>query len=582
VQKNTLINFLVTGCFVMVSGCSTLSSVLKTERGVEPELANAKSAPFKKAAVTSAIQADLLYVLLVSEIAGQRGELELALDGYMKAARLTGDTRVAGRAAQIAWFAQRKNESSEAIGIWLKAEPDSLEANRLKLGWLIADKREVEALAQLERLLLLPTAEIEQELVSMAKRLGKLPDKQWALAFMERVADRYEERAEAHYAFALLAFQQGNLAAVSGKLKRARALRPSWVKPMVLESQVRVKEGQFPEAAAVINRALEIEPDNNKLALLQAQLLLASGDLEGAKRAFGLIVEGSPRNYDALYSLALLELRGGEVEAAKKRFESLLAIRKWSTQSSFYLGRIAMKGGFYEEAVEQFDRVAGGGFYLDSQLGVVQAFVKMGRIADARKRLGVLRDRFPEKKNRFNLLEGEILRVSKQYQLAFDFYSKVIERQPNAHALLYARALVAGELGKLDILEEDLLKILSTKPEDVDALNALGYMLASRTERYEEAERYLSRALLLEPNNAAILDSYGWLQFKKGHFEEALSYLRRSFRLNKDAEIAAHLGEVLWVLGRKEQAKEVWQKANKSAPDNKYIRALKERFRGAF
>ncbi len=581
VLKIVLASFLAMVNLVLFSGCATVPPRLE---GVETDVA--AIAPKQKTEASespgSAIQADLLYVLLTSEIAGQRGQLDLALDGYMKAMRSTHNSQVAERAAKIAWFSQRQSQAIEAINVWLSEEPTNIEANRLKVGWLMANGDMDEALAQIDALLSLPEVDSKQEMIGLAQRVGKLPDREQSLAFMRGVVEKYDDRAEAHYAFSLLAFHREQLKIAASEIERARELNPGWIKSMVLESQILAKQGSVAAAADVIKQALEIEPENIKLKMLQAQLMLGSGKVEEAERSFRQIVEESPNNHDAIFSLGLLELRRGDTGGAKEKFEKLVADPKWSSQSSFYLGGLALKDKAYKEAVGWFDQVARGRLYLDAQMGAVRALTIIGDIGEARSRLVVLREQLPEHQVRFYLMEGELLREVGQFQAAFDLYSEAMEVKPSELRLFYARSLVSERMGRLDMVEEDLLYVLKVKPDDVNALNALGYTLSNRTERYDEAEEYLQKALALKPDDAAIMDSYGWLQFKKGRFESALRYLQRAYKKNRDAEIAAHLGEVLWVVGEKGQAKSIWKEADEAHPGSVHLKEIKERFREVF
>jgi tetratricopeptide (TPR) repeat protein len=584
VLKSVLTSFLVIVSLLLLSGCSTVSPRLGKDQELEAEAATISAKQESKAdeSPRSAIKADLLYVLLTSEIAGQRGQLDLALDGYMKAMRTTHNSQVAERAAKIAWFAQKQELAIEAINVWLIEDPANIEANRLKVGWFMARADMDGALGQIDILLALSGVDLKQELVTLSQRVGKFPNKEQGLAFMRRIAEKYDDRAEAHYAFSLLAFHKEKLKVSALEIRRARELSPRWIEAMVLESQILAKQGNIIEAAVVIEQALEIEPKNIKLRMLQAQLMLGGGDIKGAEKAFRRIIEESPSNHDALFSLGLLELRRGVQEGAKEKFEKLALDPKWSSQSSFYLGGIALKNKAYIEAVSWFDQVARGRLYLEAQMGAVQALTTKGKFDEVRQRLAELREQFPKDQIRFYLVEGEVLREAGDYQAAFDLYGKAIEFNPDELRLFYARSLVSERLGRLDMVESDLLYVLKVKPDDVNALNALGYTLSNRTERYEEAEEYLQKALVLKPNDAAIMDSYGWLQFKKGQFESALSYLQRAYKKNRDAEIAAHLGEVLWAVGKKAQAKNIWKEADGAHPGSTHLREIKERFKGVF
>ena len=183
----------------------------------------------------------------------------------------------------------------------------------------------------------------------------------------------------------------------------------------------------------------------------------------------------------------------------------------------------------------------------------------------------------PDQSQRLYLVEGDILRDIERYDEAMQVYDHALQEIPDSTELLYARAMVAEKLGRIDWLERDLLAIIEREPDNVDALNSLGYTLADRTNRFDEAETYVKQALVLRPDSFYILDSMGWVQYRKGDLPEALKYLRRAMELGKDAEVAAHLGEVLWVSGDREAARAAWKLGLEYAPDNKSLLAVIKR-----
>ena len=168
-------------------------------------------------------------------------------------------------------------------------------------------------------------------------------------------------------------------------------------------------------------------------------------------------------------------------------------------------------------------------------------------------------------------MQAELYSQQKQYEKAFNLLTEALVDSPDQKELLYTRALMAERVDKPDIVEADLKKILAMDPDNVEALNALGYTLLNKPDRYAEAEKYLQQALRLEPDEAVIIDSYGWLQFKLGNTEKALDYLQQAYEKQQENEIAAHLAEVLWALGRKDEAKKIFNKAIKDAPDDEYL-----------
>jgi Tfp pilus assembly protein PilF len=191
--------------------------------------------------------------------------------------------------------------------------------------------------------------------------------------------------------------------------------------------------------------------------------------------------------------------------------------------------------------------------------------------------LKILQSKYPNQKTRVLLLQSELYSQQKQFPKAFGILSEALKGSPDDKDILYTHALMAERVGKLDVLEANLRKILQHNPNSVEALNALGYTLVDKTTRYEEAERYLKRALELAPNEAVILDSYGWLQYKRGKLPEALDYLRRAYDKQREAEIAAHLAEVLWLSGKQDEAKAVFKEAFEKTPDDDYLLDFKKR-----
>jgi tetratricopeptide (TPR) repeat protein len=188
-----------------------------------------------------------------------------------------------------------------------------------------------------------------------------------------------------------------------------------------------------------------------------------------------------------------------------------------------------------------------------------------------------MQEQNPTLTSRIILVEGELLVNAQRLDDAMTLYDQALQKEPENNELLYARALLAEKLGKIDILERDLRDILKREPDNALALNALGYTLADRSLRLDEALELIKHALTQLPNDPAVLDSMGWVQFRLGHHSEALKYLRQAYELNDDAEISAHLIEVLWASGDKAAARKLGQQAIKADPDNKALKGVLQR-----
>jgi len=224
-----------------------------------------------------------------------------------------------------------------------------------------------------------------------------------------------------------------------------------------------------------------------------------------------------------------------------------------------------------------FDKVTEGPFVFESTISAVSLLAKDKKFDEADVRLNLLSEQFPKQKLRIILMQVGLYGQQGKYEKAFTLLTDVMAGQPDQRDLLYTRALMAERINKLDVLEADLKKILAKYPDDAEALNALGYSLLANADRYAEAEKYLQQALNLQPNEAVIIDSFGWLQFKLGKLQQALSYLERAYAKQQEGEIAAHLAEVLWALDRKEEAKEVFHNAIKKAPEDEYLLDFQKR-----
>ncbi|MGB7816274.1 MAG: tetratricopeptide repeat protein, partial [Methylotenera sp.] len=312
-------------------------------------------------------------------------------------------------------------------------------------------------------------------------------------------------------------------------------------------------------------------PDNNKINKMYAQVLIKAEDYEGAVEVYQKIIATDPKDFESQFALGLVYLQLDQDEQAEESFNKLLEQPEWRYQASFYLGKIEEKRDRPKKALDWFDKVTDGPFALDASISAISLLAKDKQFDEANSRLSLLQAKFPKQKLRLVLVQAELYSQQKQYEKAFNLLTASLVDFPDRKELLYTRALMAERIDKPDIVEVDLKKILAMEPNNVEALNALGYTLLNKPDRYADAEKYLQKALSLDPNAAVIIDSYGWLQFKLGNTEKALDYLQQAYEKQQENEIAAHLAEVLWALGRKEEAKKLFNKAIKDAPDDEYL-----------
>jgi tetratricopeptide (TPR) repeat protein len=547
------------------------------QNGVLSETAVRQSAP------QTGRHSEIVYLLLTAELAGQRGQFETALENYLKVAEMTGDARIAARATQIALYLKKVDKAREAVALWRAHDSASIEARRLSVLLELKAGQIDAALEHLGALLLMPDVDLESTLIEVVKMLGTEVAPEQGFDFMRRLAERFSGVAEVHFAQALLAADKGNYQLALDETEHALALHPDWNRARLLQAQVMSQMGDSEAAREVMQKALAKDPDNVRLRLIYSQFLVKTGNTKAAIKELERVLAREPGNEDARFGLGMALMESEEFEKARQVFMRLADSSRWKTQSHFYLGLIEARKNRLANALEWFDKVTEGPLAFDAQVNGVTALINLGRLPEARARLVEVRKRFPNEALRLYLLEAELLNKKKDYVAAFDLLAEALEEMPGQVELLYARALVAEQLDRLEVLEADLRAVLQSNPDDANALNALGYTLADRyPDRLEEAKRYLERALELKPDEPAVLDSFGWLLYRMGDLEGALRYLRRAYEAIRDPEIGAHLGEVLWESGKHEEARKVWRESYRKDPEHDDIKRVRARYPEAF
>ena len=309
-----------------------------------------------------------------------------------------------------------------------------------------------------------------------------------------------------------------------------------------------------------------------------AQTLIKTTEYEAAAELYQTLVTQNPKDGENYIALALINLQLNRDANAETILKTLAEQVEWASQANFYLGKIEEKRNNTAAAIILFDKVNDMNFALDAGVSVINLLAKDKKYTEIDARLDVLVKKFPAQKLRFVLMQASLYNQQNQAEKAFSLLSETLLQMPDEKDLLYTRALVAEHLGKLDVLESDLKKVLTKDSNNAESLNALGYTLLNDSKRYHEAEKYLQRAIKLQPNEPAIMDSFGWLQFKLGNYPQALKYLQTAYEKQNSGEIAAHLCEVLWEMNKKEDAQKFFDEALKAAPDDADLLNFKKRF----
>lgn len=559
---------------VLLTGCAGLMS--KNEADSQTTAAESLPATQTKVEKYRPIPAETLYSLLVAEVAGQRQRFDISLYHYMNQARRTQDPDISERATRIAQYVGSSELADEAITIWLENDPQDPAAHQAAAQLEMERGNFRVALTHLTRLLELSDISQFDYLAANASRLGD-DKKQQVLAMLQELSNTYPENANLWQAQSILEQQSALYKAALLHTDKALELQPDFLSARIQKARLLAQMQRVDDAIDWLEPLQQDNPEHKGIAVLRARLLLQQRRMEDSLDAFTQLHNNFPRDPAILLSLALLEDELQKPELARQHLQKLLNDKSHTNEAHFYLGKIADRNEQTDEAIEHYSQVNGGREFLAAHLRSSELINENRDLEQARSYLHGLRENFPRQATPLTRIEVELLTKANKKEEAMSLLTAALATSPRDLDLLYTRAMLAEQLDDLELLESDLRFLISIKPDHAEALNALGYTLADRTDRWEEALPLVEKALSLAPENPAVIDSLGWIYFRTGDFERALPLLKQAFDIMPDHEIAAHYGELLWITGEKEKARSVWQKGLESTPDSHFIQKTLER-----
>jgi tetratricopeptide (TPR) repeat protein len=521
---------------------------------------------------------DLVYAVLVGDVATQRGNPRLAFTSYLQAARLAADPSMVQLAARAALALDDRDAEQRVAKLWLELAPDSLEAQQLAAYAALKGEDIPAALTHLRRVIALAHDREKDGYLHAARLLAEVESVQRRLDLLRGLIAEDGETGEAYYALALVAAGAERYDDAVAATRRALELKPGWSEPRIFLVRLLLGQNKRAEARKTLEEFVEKAPDDRGLRLLYAQLLVDEREFSSARGVFERMLSKAPKEPDVLFALGILSLQLDDTASAREYFSRLNDTGQRKDDAAFYLGQVEENAGNADAALAWYLKV-GGDNESDAQVRVARIYAGQGQIGRSREVLQRLRDEQADNAVALFLIEAELLKGVGLDQDAMAVYDGALTQFQGNPDLLYARALHAASMDRVDILERDLKAVLEKDPTNADALNALGYTLADRTDRYAEALGYIQRAMEIKPDEAAILDSMGWIQYRLGNLQEALKYLRRAVERTRDGEIAAHLGEVLWAMGERDEAWRVWEGALSEFPDHAYLLRIVGRHR---
>ncbi len=501
---------------------------------------------------------------------GQRGALAFAAGEYLKALELAPNEDLAERATRVALYAEVDEVALRAAQIWVELAPQRFEARQLLVRLALRAGNTELAYGQSVALIRSHPQGSGQAFRDLARSLsGEIESGATALALLQKLVKDYPGEAAGHYALGLLLLRQDKPDAAEVSANTALRLAPDWGDAVLLKVTALLRQSRLDEANAFI---ANIDGDDEEMAALHmayARLLLEAEQAEAAIKQFEAALDYESDNPEALYALGLLHLNAQNHEAAYPYLTDLYDLESpRQSEAAYYLGGIEEHRGDFEEALEWYRRVRDGNHDMRAAQQQAYALYRLDRMDEARALLKELRSEHREEAMRLYMVEGELLFQARDFKAAAALYNQALLEYPNEPDLLYGRSLVSERLGRLTLAERDLRQLLELDPEDPRSLNALGYILSNHSQRYDEALAYISRALAHTPDDATVIDSMGWIQYRMGDLDAALRFLSEAFEKMPDPEVAAHFGEVLWQLGQRERAQSIWRDALSEEPEH--------------
>jgi tetratricopeptide (TPR) repeat protein len=537
----------------------------------------------------SQMDAALFHQLLVAEMELRAGQPGVAYQLLLDAARRTGDEGVFRRVVNIAMQARAGDQALVAAKAWSEAVPESIEAHQTVLQIVALLNRPSEAAAPLTSLLKL--ADEPQRagvLASLPRLFQRAPEQTKVLAALRPVLESARQQEATRMMaslvlgrFALNAGENDLAVALTRELAQAY---PQADEPLMLALDVMPVRSEVEE---LITSRLQARPDHHTLRLAYARTLARSQRAGDAAREFRTVTENAPELDQAWFALGALELELRHNAAAEKALNTFLQRigddeqhKDLRQQAWLMLAQSAEQRGELKTAEALLAKVDLPQRQTEVTARRASLLARQGQVSKARQLIQSLPGDRAEDKRVRDLAEVQLLREVRDWRSAYQLLEQLTQQSPDDVDLLYEQAMIAEKLERMDEMEKLLRRVMELKPEHYHAYNALGYSLAERSLRLSEAKTLIAKALEYAPNEPFIVDSLGWVEYRLGNHAEALRLLRQAYKARPDAEIAAHLGEVLWVSGEREEARRVWAEGRTRDPKNEALQETSRRLQG--
>ncbi|MGB4488927.1 tetratricopeptide repeat protein [Pseudomonas veronii] len=561
--------------FVFLNGCQAMAPV---STDGTPPVEESTPAP-EKPKVYSSFTEDTVYSLLTAELAGQRNRFDIALDNYVTQAINTQDPGISERAFRIAEYLGADQAALDTSLIWAKNAPHDLEAQRAAAIQLARSGRYDDSMTYMEKVLQ-GKGDTHFDFLALSAADTDQDTRNGLMKSFDRLLQKHPKNSQLVFGKALL-LQQDDEAEAALKLLEQNPPEEGEIAPILLRARLLQNLNRGKEAIPLLEKSIKKYPDDKRLRLTYARTLVEQDRMEDAKVQFANLVQQYPDDDELRYSLALVCLEAKAWDEAKGYLEELIERESHVDSAHLNLGRIAEENNDPQAALLEYAKVGPGNDYLPAQLRQADILMSNGRTDEAEKRLVAAREAEPDYAIQLYLIQAETLSANNQAERAWKVLQQALLQYPDDLNLLYTRAMQAEKRNDLAQMEKDLRLIIKRDPDNAMALNALGYTLSDRTTRYAEAKVLIEQAHKLNPEDPAVLDSLGWVNYRLGNLDEAERLLRQALERFPDQEVAAHLGEVLWANGKQREARQIWEKFLKEQPESPILRGTIKRLTGS-
>ena len=560
----------------LIGACTTTQPPAATASAAEAQLVS-NAQPASPETEYGNFTEEQLYQAIISELGAQRGVVEEAGDSYFDLALETRDLGIIRRAVQFASANNDMNAMLQLGLLWAEIDPADAQPHLMLSFQFLETGNYKQALSHMARVIELGG---DIDFSALAARTGQLDPRTRAVLIdnLRQLTREFSDQQSIRLTLVQLLAQNGEYQEALLEFQLLIQLVDLSPRLVMLQAQILQSAGDADQAIRVMRNGVREFGDDKNLRLGYSQLLVQNEQYEAAQAQFAALMELDPQDWETLFSMALLDMELENYERAIERFTQLARIDQRADEARYYLGYIHEQREEFDAAIAAYREVRiGTQNFLAAQQQATRLAVQSGNLESAHAHLNQLSRGQPRLEILFNTIESGVLIQNDFIPEAKGLLDTALNKYPNETDLLFARVLFYDNVGDRAGSEQDLRQIILMQPEDSRALNHLGYMLADQTDRHAEALDLIERAIAISPEDPAIIDSLGWVQYKLGRYEEALANLQRAYELFPDPEVASHVGEVMWMMGREEQAKEVWRGALENQPDSELIQEVVER-----